>query len=181
MIQPSRTTIGQRKRILLVDDEPALTSGLVRALMDEPYVFFTAESGSEALEILANEPIDVIVSDDKMPGMQGTELLARVRQHYPLVVRLILTGNASVESAMKAIHDGWVYQYLHKPCHPADLAVVLHNALMLRSLTPIAEYPHICMEGSEQERLLASVGGAQGKTLELPGAVSYVDIQWTLD
>lgn len=168
-------------RVLLVDDEPAITSALARALMDEPYTFFEAHSGTDALELLAREPIDVIVSDDQMPGMQGTELLARVRYAYPQVIRIILTGHASVQSAMKAIHDGWIYQYLHKPCHPADLAAVLYTAMLLRSLGPPPDSPEQCTEVNYKKRLLQSLDHGSRPADDSEPPPSFSIPRWSLE
>jgi CheY-like chemotaxis protein len=168
-------------RVLLVDDEPAVPEGIVRALMDEPYTFFTATSGAEALEILGKETIDIIVSDDQMPGMSGIELLTRVRFEYPQVIRIVLTGQASVRSAMKAIHDGWIYQYLHKPCHPADLAAIFYTAMLLRSLPPPPDGSHQCTEVDYRDRLLRSVTKADVSRLGTSEPPTYSAPPWKLD
>jgi DNA-binding NtrC family response regulator len=146
----------QRKwTILLVDDEPQVTLGMIRALSDTPYVFLAANSGKEALEILARIPIDVVVSDEEMPEMSGSELLTQVRHYYPDVIRIMLTGRASVKSAITATQDGWVYQYLHKPCEPAAMANCIHNGITLRSLS--GGGASLVMSVDSQEKLLERV------------------------
>ncbi len=167
-------------RVLLVDDEPELTTGLMRALADEPYEFLSVESGEAALELLARGGIDVVVADDQMPGMRGTELLSRVRMQYPSVIRIILTGNASVSSAMKAIREGWVYQYLHKPCHPADLALVLYTALMMRSLIP-PDAGEFRMPSREEEQLLDDISRARVKERAAAGLDELEKQLWRLE
>jgi DNA-binding NtrC family response regulator len=181
MTQPSLRTSPNPTRVLLVDDEPEVTEGLARVLMDEPYEFLEAHSGAEALDFLAREPIDIIVSDDQMPGMQGTELLTRVRYAYPNVIRIILTGHASVQSAMKAIHEGWIYQYLHKPCHAADLAAVLYTAMLLRSLAPPPNSPEQCTEVNYQKRLLQSLAHGSARTDDSEPPPSFSVPQWSLE
>ena len=131
--------------VLFVDDEPQITSALKRALHKEPLRVLQAHSGAEALEILAHEPVDVIVSDEVMPGMTGSELLAQVRELYPEMVRIILTGHASLEATVRAINEGRIYRYLFKPCSERELLEVistaleekrnrdLHNALILQA------------------------------------------------
>ncbi len=120
--------------ILLVDDEPNILYGLARALRDQPYQIFTARSGAEAQLILKSHPVDVIISDEQMPGMRGSDLLTWVADNCGDVARMMLTGRATVETAMRAINDGAVFQFFTKPCNPADLAVSIHRALERRSL-----------------------------------------------
>ena len=137
-----------------MDDDPAIPHGLMRALHDAPYRFIAATSATEALEVLRHESVDVVVSDEQMPEISGSEFLSYVRRLYPSVIRIILTGHTSVQSALKAINDGWIYQYLHKPCDPMDLVAVIHNALVLRSFMLADEGPHLLMPADDQEKLL---------------------------
>jgi two-component system probable response regulator PhcQ len=120
--------------VLLVDDEPNLLDALKRALRREPYVLLEATSAVEAFEVLAKMPVDVIISDEKMPGMCGTELLAKVRDDHPEVVRIILTGHASLEAAIRAINEGEVYRFLTKPFNHTDLAVTIRHAIQQKTL-----------------------------------------------
>ena len=145
-----------KKTVLLVDDEPAVIDGLLRSLRKEPYRLLSARSAADAMEIIRKEEIHVIVSDEEMPGMGGADLLAYVRQNYPTIIRIMLTGKASVTSAMKAIYDGWVYQYLHKPCNAVDLASAIYNGLLLQSLQQ-DESPHVILSDQEQAELLERV------------------------
>ena len=80
------------KRILFVDDESQILRAITRLFMDTEYEVITAESGEEALNILENEKVDVIVSDMKMPKMTGYELLSQVKKRFPNIVRIILSG-----------------------------------------------------------------------------------------
>jgi response regulator RpfG family c-di-GMP phosphodiesterase len=105
----------------LVDDEPLITTTLKRVLRKEPYDICTANSGAEALQILARKPVDVIVSDERMPGMSGSEFLAVARQQYPDTARIILTGQANLEAAIRAINEGAICRFLTKPCKEDDL------------------------------------------------------------
>lgn len=120
--------------ILLVDDEADLLAALRSSLRRYPLRVLTAGSAAQALALLGEEPVDLIVSDERMPGVSGTELLAVVRQQYPQVVRIMLSGHVSVATALRAINDGEVYRLLTKPCHPADLAQTILNALQTRDL-----------------------------------------------
>ncbi len=120
--------------VLVVDDEPEVTNGLRHALFQENYGIVTANSAQEALEVLGREPVDVVVSDEKMPGMSGSELLAIVRKEYPDTVRIILTGQASLEAAVRGINEGEIYRFLMKPCNGTDLVVTIQQALQHKKL-----------------------------------------------
>ena len=128
-----------RPTVLLVDDEQNLLDALVRTLRHSPYQVLTALSGHAALKLLETAPIDVIVADEMMPGMTGTELLATVRKERPSVMRVILTGQAKLESAVRAINEGEVYRFLTKPCSPAELTVTIQHALQHKALMQQAQ------------------------------------------
>lgn len=120
--------------VLLVDDEPNILEGLKRNLRKEPYRILIALSAKEALKILENNPIDVVVSDHDMPGMNGTELLAEVHKRYPDTLRFILTGKATLQMAIDAINKGAVHRFFTKPCHHFDLGMTICEALRQREL-----------------------------------------------
>jgi two-component system, probable response regulator PhcQ len=120
--------------VLFVDDVPAVTAALKRRLRDEPYRILEAGSAEEALAILDREPVDVVVSDDAMPGMSGTSLLGRLYETHPTIIGMILTGRPTIEAAIKAINEGKVYRFFTKPCDPVDLAVTIRQALGEKAL-----------------------------------------------
>jgi DNA-binding NtrC family response regulator len=120
--------------VLLVDDDPDALSGLAHALRREPYQVLTAESGEGALAALAETAADAVVSDESMPGMPGTALLAQVRALHPETMRILLTGHADLEVALRAINHGEVFRFLTKPCKPLDLALTIRDALRQRDL-----------------------------------------------
>ncbi len=122
------------KKILFVDDEPNILSGLKRMLrpMRKDMDFHFADGGAQALDILAKEDIQVIVSDMKMPGMDGAALLAAVQEKYPQVIRVMLSGQADVDMILKTM--GVVHQFLHKPSDPDTLKRVLTRACALQGL-----------------------------------------------
>ena len=120
--------------VLLVDDEANILAGLKRTLRHEPYTVIVATSGAEALQTMKETCVDVIVADQKMPMMSGTELLAAVRREHPYTMRVILTGHANVEDAIQAINEGEVYRYLTKPADPVELTVTIRQALQQRQL-----------------------------------------------
>ncbi|HEY2633383.1 MAG TPA: response regulator [Steroidobacteraceae bacterium] len=120
--------------ILLVDDEPNVTDALKRALRREPYEILTAISGPAALELLERHHIDVVISDEQMPGMSGSVFLSAVRKQFPHTIRMILSGQASLEAAVRAINEGEVYRFFLKPCNPTDLAFTVQQALAHKRL-----------------------------------------------
>jgi HD-like signal output (HDOD) protein len=122
------------RKILFVDDEPKVLQGLQRMLrsMRQEWEMSFAENGVQALEILKEKPFDVIVSDMRMPGMDGAELLKKVMQQFPQVVRLILSGQSEPEMIMRAM--GCTHQFLSKPCDPELLKATVSRAFALRDL-----------------------------------------------
>ncbi len=121
-------------KILLIDDEQVVTRALKRALMSEPYKVLSTDSAQKALMILQQESIDVVVSDEQMPGMCGNEFLASIKSDYPDIIRIMLTGNAESSTAMRAINEGGVYRFLSKPCSGLDLAITLRHAILYKDI-----------------------------------------------
>lgn len=117
-----------RQRLLLVDDEPAVLEGLQLHLRRH-FAISTAGGGPHALSVLAeSEPFAVVMSDMRMPGMNGAALLAHVRERSPDTVRLLLTGYSEVEAAIAAVNEGQVFRFLTKPCPPDVLVSQLMAA-----------------------------------------------------
>jgi CheY-like chemotaxis protein len=121
-------------RVLLVDDEPNVIEGLTRRLRRD-YEIFSANDGTQALRLLEQEgEMDVIISDMRMPNMNGAQLLAEVRRWYPDMVRILLTGQSDLESAIQAVNEGQIFRFLAKPC-PADIVkAVLVTAMRQHEL-----------------------------------------------
>ncbi len=120
--------------VLLVDDEPGVTAALARAFHKEPWRILEARSGPEALRVMEREPVDVIISDEEMPGMSGGELLSEARRRFPEAVRMVLTGRARMDAVIRAINEGEIYRFLLKPCHEGDLRLNIRQALELKAL-----------------------------------------------
>lgn len=118
-----------KSRILLIDDEANVLSALQRALFDEPYEILTAESGEEGLKQLQSHRVKVVISDERMPGMDGLAFLSAVREKYPETVRIMLTGQASLESAMKAVNGSEIYRLFTKPWSDLDLKMAIFSAV----------------------------------------------------
>jgi two-component system probable response regulator PhcQ len=115
--------------VLIVDDDVLFLRGLTRLLRNQPFRIITARSGEEAQEVLKRWPVHVIVCDEHMPGMSGTDLLAWIARHFPSTVRIVLTGQPDLPTAMKAINDGQVFRFLTKPCREFDLVMAIHEGL----------------------------------------------------
>ncbi len=122
------------KSILFVDDEPNVLEGLQRMLypMRKEWRMVFAQSGEEALKRMEEEPFDVIVSDMRMPGMDGATLLAEVMKRFPQTVRIVLTGQTGNESVFRSV--GAAHQFLMKPCNPTALKACVDRAFTLRDL-----------------------------------------------
>ncbi|MDH5472469.1 MAG: ATPase, T2SS/T4P/T4SS family [Gammaproteobacteria bacterium] len=116
-------------QILFVDDEPNVLNALRRVFRQENYKILTAENGNEALDILKNNNIQLMISDFMMPGMNGAELLTRAKSLYPEMIRIMLTGHANTEAVMAAIKEGAVYKFILKPWNDDDLRVTVGLAL----------------------------------------------------
>jgi CheY-like chemotaxis protein len=115
--------------VLIVDDEASILGALKRVLHEEPYRVLTTTDPMEALHLLATHSVQMVISDQRMPEMTGTELLLQVKMLYPDVVRVILTGYADEEAIMAAINDGQVYKFLFKPWNAEALKLELYHAL----------------------------------------------------
>ncbi len=115
--------------ILIVDDNPHVLSALKRSLMDEPVNVYTASSGVEGLNILKQHKMKVVISDEMMPGIKGTELLSIVKDRYPETLRIILTGHASLEAAISGVNNGEIYRFFTKPWNEIDLKFAIRSAL----------------------------------------------------
>jgi putative nucleotidyltransferase with HDIG domain len=137
-------------RILFVDDESNVLEATRRSLhhMRGDWRMEFVSSGMAALESLAREPVDVLVSDMRMPGMDGWQLLAEAKRRHPEVIRLILSGYADPTSTMRSI--GTAHQYLGKPCESASLKAAISKALLLRTML---SSPHLATLAGDIELL----------------------------
>ncbi|WP_374328658.1 EAL domain-containing protein [Azonexus sp.] len=114
--------------LLLVDDEPGILSSLSRLLRRENYRILTATTSEEALLKLAEHQVGVIIIDQRMPGMSGTELLARARAMHPKTVRMVLSGYTALDSLTEAINRGEIYKFLTKPWDDAEMIHTVRDA-----------------------------------------------------
>jgi len=130
---PYRPSCSPRRRLLFVDDDPLILGGLRRTLrhLKERFDLEFADSGPKALEILGAADYDVIVSDMRMPGMDGAALLAEVQQRHPRIVRIILSGQSDQSQIMRCL--GCAHRLLAKPCEPAELGRVLAQVTAIQA------------------------------------------------
>lgn len=155
-----------RPRLLCVDDEPELLNSL-RLLLRKQFDITVAESGPAALKLFGQSrpdgrpPFDAVLSDMRMPGMTGAELLTRIREIHPDVPRLLLSGQADLDSAIAAINEAKIFRFLVKPCPSEVIAESLEEALEAARL-----------RRAEQELLDGTLNGAVQLLTEILGLVS---------
>lgn len=139
--------------ILCVDDEPNILSSLRRLFRAEGYQVRSAESGAAGIEVLENENIDLVISDMRMPGMDGAQFLEQVSTRWPETVRLLLTGQSDVNSVIDAINRGEIYRYISKPWDDNDILQILRRALERKAL-------------EQEKRKLEALTGSQNQELK---------------
>ena len=122
------------KTLLLVDDEENVIRSLRRLFRQEPFTVLTANSGAEGLEILAKQTVSVILSDQRMPGMIGSEFLKIVKERYPHTIRIVMSGYTELESITSAINDGAVFKFLLKPWEDEKLLAHIRDAFSYHDL-----------------------------------------------
>jgi response regulator RpfG family c-di-GMP phosphodiesterase len=115
--------------ILCVDDEPNVVAALARVFHRARYRVITATSAKEALEILARQPVDVVLSDMRMPGMDGAAFLEEVSLRWPPIARILLTGYNDLNSAVAAINRGEIFRYLFKPWEDEEVRLAVAQAI----------------------------------------------------
>ncbi|GLK88464.1 HD domain-containing phosphohydrolase [Pseudomonas turukhanskensis] len=118
-----------RYTVLLVDDEVAILNSLKRLLRSQPYDVLLAENGQQALELLDKRPVDLVISDARMPTMDGATLLAEIHRRHPDTLRILLTGYTDMTMLAKAINEGRIYRYISKPWDDDELLLTLKQAL----------------------------------------------------
>ncbi len=130
----SEAAVSLAPRILCVDDEPNILASLRRLFRSQGYHVLTAESGAEGLKKLESESVDIVISDMRMPEMDGANFLERVRERCPRTLRLLLTGYADIQSILAAINRGEIYRYITKPWDDNDILLIVRHALERKAL-----------------------------------------------
>jgi DNA-binding NtrC family response regulator len=149
--------VDSRARILVVDDEPFIRTLVQSTIETMGHLARPAEDGAAARDLLAAEPIDLILTDLLMPRMSGLELLRHTRRVHPGIPVIILTGYASLETALSAIHEG-VYDYLTKPFQIDELRLTVRNAL--GHIAAARENRRLVLELDEAMRRISALEGA---------------------
>ena len=111
----------QQHTVLFVDDEVNILKALQRLLRSEDMTVLAASRGQEALDLLESTPAQVVISDQRMPEMSGVDLLSQVRERWPDVVRMMLTGYTEIDVAVEAINRGEIYRLITKPWNDDEL------------------------------------------------------------
>lgn len=144
------------RTVLFVDDEEKMLASLKRALHEEPYNTIFANSGKEAFEILQRQEVNVIVTDICMPKMSGLELLGTVKQNYPHIIRMVLSGYADTDTLLEAINQGEIYRFIPKPWKSnEELKTIIQQGIefydLHGELEMLVQFFEVWMEGTEPE------------------------------
>ena len=150
------------RTVLFVDDEDKMLTSLKRTLCGEPYNTLFASSGKEALEILRLQEIHIIVTDMRMPEMNGLELLNTVKNNYPHIIRMVLSGHADTDTLLGAINQGEIFRFIPKPWKSnEELKTILRQAIEFYNLhgelEMLMQFFELWIEGTEPEPESANI------------------------
>ena len=151
----AQAQVAARPRLLFVDDEQRVLNSM-RIMFRRQFELFLASHGAEALDIVRDQDIDVIVADHRMPKMTGVEVLSKVRALSPRTVRILLTGYADLDAVEGSINDSEVFRFLTKPCAPQQLRETIELAAKLARETPAPSAPEPLSPGDSIEIILQS-------------------------
>ncbi len=158
--------------VLLVDDEENILKSLSRVFQEEGYDVITSESGEKGLDLLSEYDVDLVISDQMMPGMRGLDFLEKTIEKYPDLIRIILTGYAELSDALRAINDGCVYKFILKPWQNDDLKVTVRRALEQRDL--IRMNNELSLEIKKRDKVLTDLEKQYPGITERPADGIYV-------
>ncbi|MEO1508963.1 MAG: response regulator [Cyanobacteria bacterium J06633_23] len=165
-----------KPRLLVVDDEPDNLALLYRTFRRD-YQVIKAESGRKALEVLADDgEVAVIISDQRMPEMTGTEFLSKTVPDFPDTVRIILTGFTDVEDLVQAINNGQVYRYITKPWEPSTLRQLVHQAAHTYEL--LKQSNHALYVAERQAQLIEQVAQLATMDTSISEALQFIVDGW---
>jgi len=148
--------------LLIVDDEPNVCDS-VHDLLRREYRVLKAHSAEEGYEIMRQEEVHIVMSDQRMPQITGVELLSKLKSRYPQAVRMLFTGFADLESVIAAINHGHVFQFIRKPWQPEELLAAVRQAAM--------EYDRIETSAREREVLQEELQGLKSRVSTLESEV----------
>ncbi len=124
----------EKTQLMLVDDEPSILKALARNLDDQNMDITMATDGATALTLLDKNPVDIVITDQRMPGMTGVQFLSVAQQKHPELISIILTGYADIQVAIAAINDIGVYKFIVKPWNDYDLIMTVEKAKRLSAM-----------------------------------------------
>ncbi len=157
--------VSSERSLLVIDDESEIVKALNRQFRRQ-YTVYVAESAEAGYEIMMKVPIQVIISDQRMPGMNGAEFFRKVRHAYPDAIRLLLTGYADIQAVIAAINDGHIFRYITKPWDPVELDTIVYEAFVRHDLI-LSNRRLMCELQESNEMLEAHV---EQRTIELSEA-----------
>jgi diguanylate cyclase (GGDEF)-like protein/PAS domain S-box-containing protein len=145
-----------QRTLLLVDDEPHIVSALKRLFRSDGFLILTANGGAEGLEVLSKHKVDVIISDQRMPGMTGVEFLRQAKDHYPDTIRIVLSGYTELQSITDAINQGAAYRFFTKPWDDELLRAQIHKAIAYKAVLEENQQLDIQIRSSNRELVAAN-------------------------
>ncbi|WP_296447248.1 EAL domain-containing protein [Rhodoferax sp. UBA5149] len=145
-----------QRTLLLVDDEPNIVAALKRLFRRDGHLILTANSGAEGLEVLSKHKVDIIISDQRMPGMTGVEFLRAAKIAYPDTIRIVLSGYTELQSVTDAINEGAVYRFLTKPWEDEQLREQIHKAFEYTELLEENRQLDVKIRTTNQELVAAN-------------------------
>jgi diguanylate cyclase (GGDEF)-like protein/PAS domain S-box-containing protein len=146
----------QQRTLLLVDDEPNVISSLKRLLRRDGHTILSASSGAEGLELLQKNKVDIIISDQRMPGMTGVEFLREAKLRHPNTIRMVLSGYTELQSVTDAINEGAIYRFLTKPWDDAQLRDQVEKAFEHKELMEENQQLDMKIRTTNQELVAAN-------------------------
>ena len=141
--------------ILVVDDDANVLKAIERTLRKQPYTVLIAVGGEEGLKMLSARDISIVVSDYQMPKMNGLSFLKEVKDTYPHILTIMLTGKGDIEVAVKAINEAGVYKFIQKPWSDEDLRITILRAL--ESLDLVAEREKLLRKVKNRDTILSEL------------------------
>ena len=158
------SVVGQKIKILCVDDEASVLSSLKRVLRGESYQFFSASCARDGIFLLEREPIDIVISDMRMPEVNGAEFLSDVASQYPDCARILLTGYSDIESTIKAVNEGQIHRYIQKPWNNEDLLLTIDQTVERVRLQ--SENIRLLSQVEQQNQLLRDMNAGLEDTVQ---------------
>lgn len=161
-------------KILIIDDEESMRAGCVQTLTDEGYKAWAAENGDRGLKMALQESFDVVILDLKMPGLHGMDVLKKLREEDPDVIVIVITGYATIESAVEAMRRG-AYDFLPKPFSPETLIEIVKRALDKRRLTLENVCLSLELDGRVGQKVIIGRSSGMRKVAKLVKKVAPTD------